>query len=397
MTSGACPSPITCDFNNGLCGFMTIIPDQMTSSSWQWDLGQGRVGVPSSLVKNQLVLSDRTSPSQGMFLYSDYTQATSLAMMKVISELVEPTTGSCLIFYYLVRTLNAPNSFEIYKTDAQNSGNNSVLLWSYKKEQDPNAKLDPKSQVWIKQQVNIVSRTAFRVALQSTSNDKATYFGIDDLVYDLRACNAIPVTTTLKLPITTTIKKQATTTKIALTTTKKTSVTTTKKISTTITKISTTTKKPTDALNCNFDQGNFCGWTNKPETPFRMSNSTNHVSNLMPNFDKSTGTSQGRYIYVMMPGSSRGYITIIDQLVPNYRGPICIQFWYYMRIDPRSSGTLYVTLNKYIYLKTITYDQGERWRFANIDNSRNSGQEIAIYAIIQSSKKEYTVITIFKN
>ncbi len=154
----------------------------------------------------------------------------------------------------------------------------------------------------------------------------------------------------------------------------------------------TTLKPPAKILNCNFDEGNFCNWENNATNHFKISSSLGHENELMPNFDKSTGTSKGKYIYVsseMSSGKKKfdvnvGIISIEDRL--EHKSPSCIQFWYYMRIDPQIIfGSLSVGLvNK--YLKTIIRDHGEKWRFASIQIPANDSNKIEINATVSACK-----------
>ena len=101
---GQCPQPISCDFNEDMCGFVQNSPT-VSGSVWTWDHGFGRVENASQL-SFKYPPEDRKAPRIGMFLYTDFTSFDNLVVefrhMRLDSEFVVSTTGSCLTFYYIV-------------------------------------------------------------------------------------------------------------------------------------------------------------------------------------------------------------------------------------------------------------------------------------------------------
>ncbi len=109
-----------------MCGFVkTYNP---TKTEWIWDHGFGRVE-NSSKLDFQYPPTDRQSPQDGMFMYTDFTgmDLGSNYTMKLDSEYVRPTQASCLTFYYLTMIFDEKNTFNIFSID--NSGNTLILRY----------------------------------------------------------------------------------------------------------------------------------------------------------------------------------------------------------------------------------------------------------------------------
>ena len=126
---GSCPEPISCDFNVDICGFVDNSPISSGSTFWVWDHGFGRVEYGSKL-NFSYPPEDRTAPSDGMFLYTDFTSLHtfySFRTMRIDSEYVSPTPASCLSFYYIAMdTTSNTTAFVINSYD--NSGLKMFLI-----------------------------------------------------------------------------------------------------------------------------------------------------------------------------------------------------------------------------------------------------------------------------
>ena len=106
IDSGSCPKSIDCDFNEDMCGWTSDY-----ATNWYWDQGFGRVE-RSSVFTFTTPITDRLSPSEGMFMYSDFTQLspTSPTTMTMYSEYVAKTSGSCFTFYLNVKKFDNINN-----------------------------------------------------------------------------------------------------------------------------------------------------------------------------------------------------------------------------------------------------------------------------------------------
>ena len=118
---GVCPQPITCDFNEDMCGFTHNFVYNGSPDMWTWDHGYGRVEYGSQLNFIYPPI-DQTAPSDGMFLYTDFTSLRtfySFKNMRIDSEYVSATTASCLTFSYLAMdTTSNSTTFTINAFDS---------------------------------------------------------------------------------------------------------------------------------------------------------------------------------------------------------------------------------------------------------------------------------------
>ena len=101
-----------------MCGWTR----DLSETSWIWDHGIGRVedatSLPSSITHPPI---DESSPVKGMFMYTDFTSYdySAVIKMKIVSEYVPKTAGSCLTFYYMPLAFSkANNQFQILLKDA---------------------------------------------------------------------------------------------------------------------------------------------------------------------------------------------------------------------------------------------------------------------------------------
>ena len=98
FTPGRCPSPVTCDFNTDMCGWVRDL-----SLDWIWDHGIGRLENAKVIPTRSYAPMDRSTPSSGMFMYTDFSsmKTTVKKTMTMHSEFVTPSTASCLTFFYM--------------------------------------------------------------------------------------------------------------------------------------------------------------------------------------------------------------------------------------------------------------------------------------------------------
>ena len=122
FTPGQCPPPVNCDFNTDMCGWVNYLP----LDYWTWDHGIGRLENAKVLPANiTYAPNDRTNPSSGMFMYTDFSSletTTKKVTMVMSSEFIVASNASCLSFYYLPLYFSVPGvQFRVVLLDT--SGN----------------------------------------------------------------------------------------------------------------------------------------------------------------------------------------------------------------------------------------------------------------------------------
>src|SRR5690348_9237242 len=105
LTGGKCVAPINCDFNKDMCGWT----HDLDTTNWYWDQGVGRL-INATVLNKDIFYTplDRIGRSDGMFMYTDFStkDPTQNNTMKLQSEFVPATNGSCLTFYYIPLSFN---------------------------------------------------------------------------------------------------------------------------------------------------------------------------------------------------------------------------------------------------------------------------------------------------
>jgi hypothetical protein len=123
FTPGQCPPPINCDFNTDMCGWVKDLAQE-----WIWDHGIGRLENAKVLPTNiTYAPNDRTNPSSGMFMYTDFSTmptTTKKVTMVMSSEFIVASNSSCLSFYYLPLYFSVPGVQ--FRVVLQDTNGNSI-------------------------------------------------------------------------------------------------------------------------------------------------------------------------------------------------------------------------------------------------------------------------------
>jgi len=219
---------------------------------------------------------------------------------------------------------------------------------------------------WIPVSVNIQSNVEFRISLQVTSTDPSTYLALDDIIYRPGLCtSAVTVPPVITLP------------PIA----------------------------PGLDLGCNFDSINLCNWKNDPTLPWSINNINVQLLPMMPNVDHSKQSIYGRYAYVyhtVGTGVPRrlASMTAIDNAIPNYKGPICVSLWYYMRTNTFAhlNITIKGTAPGNPLIVSRFNDHGEKWNLLRFQaNELSNGYQFSLSANVINGNLYLHVLQILKS
>ncbi|CAL8312748.1 unnamed protein product [Gadus morhua 'NCC'] len=135
------------------------------------------------------------------------------------------------------------------------------------------------------------------------------------------------------------------------------------------------------ALNCNFDS-HVCGWQQLIQDSFdwtRQSGPTPSFS-TGPNEDH---TGEGYYMYIEGDGMTHGNSARLLSAQCNYRGPLCLQFWYHMHGSASAMALNIYHLHAVQAEKvwSMVNDQGSEWHQAFVDIKEKGTFQIIIEAI----------------
>ncbi|XP_048242500.1 MAM and LDL-receptor class A domain-containing protein 2-like [Haliotis rufescens] len=168
MNSDHCPAQVSCDFQEGTCGYT-----QEYSDNFDWTLHNGGT---TSLGTGPT--SDHTfGTPEGAYMYIETSSPRRRGdKARLDSPLLDPTSGSCLQFWYNMngRTMGTLN---VYQRQANNLG---TPIWT----RSGNINTD-----WLIAQVNLRSTTQFQFTFEGiVGNGFQGDIAIDDLMYKSVPC-----------------------------------------------------------------------------------------------------------------------------------------------------------------------------------------------------------------
>ncbi|KAJ3594687.1 hypothetical protein NHX12_003994 [Muraenolepis orangiensis] len=146
-------------------------------------------------------------------------------------------------------------------------------------------------------------------------------------------------------------------------------------------------------LNCNFDS-HMCGWQQLIQDSFdwtRQHGSTNS-SSTGPNGDHTTG--EGYYMYIEADGMTHGDSARLLSAQCNYRGPLCLQFWYHMYGSATAMALNIYQLHMINSQKvwSMANNQGPEWRPAFVDMQVSGSFKIILEAVRGSNAQSDVAI-----
>src|SRR5882724_5206214 len=109
-------------------------------------------------------------------------------------------------------------------------------------------------------------------------------------------------------------------------------------------------------LDCNFNTGTLCSWKNSTINGWIIAPINDILINInsiynvrMPRFDHTQMNAYGKYAFVQqlkgkLPITNKASMQVIDNMFANYKGPVCLTLWYYMR----TGGTASLNINAYM-------------------------------------------------
>ena len=362
LTPSSCSQPATCNFNNDWCGFTY---NYNVDYKTYWQLGIGRVMDPQQLKSAKTLISDADPTNyNGGLIYADVTTNINRShnQLDLFSDVIHngtSTSGSCLQFSFMPRSDGV--DFGVYVTLVEKS-ERVQTVWRSSNEQNQIDK-------WKIIKKDVKYSKSFRFLFTINSDDSSTYMLVDDVKYFGVPCNQVAVTT--QKPTTTTTKS---TTKSTKSTTKP---TTTKP-----------TVTPSQAFDCDFENG-WCNWKiNKTKfvTFFDMKTTKSNTI-YIPNFDHTKNNVDGRFVYqyrISGPFLASIYAKYnSEHQISTYHGPVCLKFWYFMLTE---SWETYFNVTIYQNNHTIknfyqSDDKGKKWNLGMIQYEINKQNEASEFLV----------------
>ncbi|XP_022096407.1 MAM and LDL-receptor class A domain-containing protein 1-like [Acanthaster planci] len=304
LTTGACPRAGFCDFERDMCGWTNA------DSGDQWDWLRTKGGTPSLYTGPS---TDHTTNSDsGFYIYFE----TSLSGMKkndkavLRSQHLAITGGSCLSLWYHMYGKGI-GTLTVYTEDNKNA---KIKQWSLSGDQ---------GNIWLKKQIQLTSTVEYQVLIEATYvNDWRGDIALDDLDLEPTPCVFLPTpapttpgppTHRLLDHLYLVIPHYATPLAVCY---------------------HPVLLFPTEPsqYDCDFESG-WCVWQHATTGTFKWSRQQGSTWSVDtgPEYDHTTGTSQGYYVYIEASGQTPGakaHMTSPDMTSATLGK--CVRFWYHM-------------------------------------------------------------------
>ncbi|XP_033751986.1 MAM and LDL-receptor class A domain-containing protein 1-like [Pecten maximus] len=308
ISPGTCRRAGACNFEQGLCGYTNLQGDQ-----FDWTRGQGNS--PSAYTGPSVDHTTGTTNGHYMFIESSSPQRLGDKAW-LASDPIQPTTGSCLTFWYNMNGAGI-GTLNVYY---MNSTNNKIFSMS-----------GNHGDVWMKGNVTLVSTQPFKILFEAIRGQN--YRG-DIALDDIDVAPGYCSLQTTASPV--------------------------------------TTPQPTLAtlIGCNFESG-FCNWNQDHTDTFDWTMDTAGTNSVGtgPKFDHTLQNSNGHYIYIEASGKRANSTARLVSPPVSTTGKLCVQFWYNMYGQHINKLNLYTKSNNVLspVLWTKAGNQGNRWIEGQVD------------------------------
>ncbi|EDO47787.1 predicted protein [Nematostella vectensis] len=343
MTSGVCPNPGDCSFEDGLCTWTNT----QTGDIFDWISGSG--GTTSWLTGPST--DHTTGTAQGKYMFIETSSPRNPGdTAYLVSQRFDPTTGSglCMNFWHHMygATIGTLNIWMAVN-------NTKILMWQRSGNKGDN---------WLQGQLQISSSTQYQIIFEgirgsSFSGDIA----IDDISFIVASSSCPLRPSDANPPGTSTTPAPPTTPSVVPT-------------------------AGNTGNDCNFEVG-MCKWVQDNTDQFdwtRQKGSTTSAG-TGPRFDHTHGTAAGYYVFIetSYPRKPNDTARLLSAQIPQPSGGfVCLNFWYHMY------GPHVDTLN--IYLKTSSSrsviwsrngTQSDEWKNGVVQFSPSSTYQIILEGI----------------
>ncbi|XP_077978860.1 MAM and LDL-receptor class A domain-containing protein 1-like [Glandiceps talaboti] len=355
VTPGQCPPPGFCDFEEGFCSWTNPKPVEGLDDS-NWLRGQGGTHTDYTGPSFDHTLGD----GKGYFAFIEPNRMSNGDKAWLMSEHLNPTSGSCLTFWYHMYMNGSVSVQDVHTATADTrpctnrtrllqtgknlsqhvgtaeafitnhdvgtlnvhlyTGNAPSLLWS---------QTGDHGDVWLPGQIYIVSSSEYQLifeAIRGSSSKGDT--AVDDVMFTDTVCSE---------------------------------------------------------YDCDFEVG-FCDWRQDPANDLDwLRNKGDTATDYSgPSFDHTLGTDQGYYVYIEATNQDAGdKARLISALVPSRGDGYCLQFWYHM--FGSSVGELNVYIREDNGQEVMIWrrmgSQANEWRYAQRELQPSRNYEIIFEAV----------------
>ncbi|KAK7473655.1 hypothetical protein BaRGS_00035133, partial [Batillaria attramentaria] len=308
----ACASPGSCDFETDLCAYTNV----HGTDQFDWTRGQGRT--QSSFTGPTV---DHTTGSvQGHYMFIESSRNQPGDKAQLTSELLDPTSSSCLTFYY---NMNGAGTGTLNVYMKQQGGSQTKLF----------SDQGHHGNSWLQATVDLVSNPRFILVFEGVKGANYTSdIAIDDISVQNGACNQQPTAT----PATT-----------------------------------STLPPAIQQLSCNFDT-DLCQWTQDKTTDqfdWTRQHGSTASGNTGPKFDHTQGNIQGYYIYIETSGHNVNDSARLVSPTFSSQGVSCATFWYNMYGSHVNRLSMYLGMasSATTQMWTKSGNQGASWHRAEVE------------------------------
>ncbi|CAF0847412.1 unnamed protein product, partial [Rotaria sordida] len=282
----ACLEPGDCDFENGMCTWRSLF----LFGNASWMIGSGSIKPPYNGPQNDHTIG--SDQGQYLLLTSSFTNTQSVVAV-VQSETFPPTSraGRCLTFWYIIR------GSQLGRVDVNiTTSQDTYMIWSLG--------TTDQGESWKFASVGYYTDDDHNIVIEGTvSSQMQGYYAIDDIDIRDSYCGTNPSMATVTI----------------LTTPQ------------TITRPTTPFQIPS-IYDCTFEV-DFCSWTHLTDGSLNWTRNQGATTSFEtgPQFDVTTQTNQGWYIYLETSFPVKLNDTARLQS-PSIAGSTtkCFQFWYHM-------------------------------------------------------------------
>ncbi|XP_056149882.1 zonadhesin-like [Lampris incognitus] len=374
-----CACPLSCNFDNDLCGWQQLIQD-----TFDWRRQSG----PTP--------SNRTGPNQdhttgaSFYMYIEGDSVTYGDSARMLSPKCHYSGPLCLSFWYHMYGSAKAMALNIYKLQ----DNKVTKLWWDANDQ---------GQQWHLAFVDIKARRPFQIIAEGIrGSNTLSDVAIDDISMHFGSCSdrsggvmpsppnpesnmtappRPPVITTAipQPPVVTVTAEAAFTTQLPLDNTAApplVEATTDSIVEGKVTppytpddrSLSSTDPNPVCKMNCDFDQ-DLCAWNQLLTDVFdwTRNNGSTPTELTGPSSDHTNGN--GHYLYIEANSATHGDTARLLSAECSDSGPQCLQFWYHMYGSADTMG-LHVYLLQDSLVNAVwrsRNDQGNMWHLAQVD------------------------------
>ena len=195
------------------------------------------------------------------------------------------------------------------------------------------------SSPWTLKQVDIYSKSAFRISFQVDTYSPKTYLAIDDINYRLGTCSGAPPTSPLpptQPPI-----------------------------------------PPALSMNCDFesDSLSYCNWRATVDNNWKIWAGPKDTKLNMPNADHTKQNNLGHYLYIVHSVVDnilmrKASLSIVNNVsITGTPTPFCLTLWYYMQGYMEVGLNVTITAPNHTLNKALLRenDKGEKWKMLQIE------------------------------